>query len=122
MERKRNLVHFGVVTLKGCIQLRLLTIPRSSLPNTIMIIKIYPDLRWEITNLDRIDPPSYSLEYDVVREFDGLVYTDRISNVIFLVNKSREISPVLVKALPCSEIIRYKMSIAEKMHILRTNR
>ncbi len=65
-----------------------------------MIIKIYPDLRWEITNLEWIDPPtSYSKEYDVVREFDGLVYTDRTSNVIFLVNKSREISPVLAKAL-----------------------
>lgn len=65
-----------------------------------MIIKIYPDLRWEITDLKWIDPPtSYSLEYDVVREFDDINYTDRSSNVIFLINKSREISPVLAKAL-----------------------
>lgn len=61
-----------------------------------MIIKIYPDLRWEITDLKWIDPPtSYSLEYDVVRELDGLYHNGWSSNVIFLINKSREISPIL---------------------------
>ena len=91
-------MHFGVVTLRDYIQLRLLTIPKSSLPNTIMIIKIYPDLRWEIVDLEWIDPSKnnwdrkapYS-EYDIIREFDDLNYTDRVSNVIFLIKKSSSI-------------------------------
>lgn len=65
-----------------------------------MVIKIYlPDLNWEILPIEHIENPGISIEYDIVRELDGLDCSDGCSNIIFLVNKSREINPVLAKAL-----------------------
>lgn len=75
-----------------------------------MIIKIYPDLRWEITDLKWIDPSNYwdqkrpYSEYDVVREFDDVDYTDRTSNVIFLIKKSSSIKKALGGYRPVSKI------------------